>query len=117
MGKISILIATLFLTACGDIEVKTKDSNHTVTQTGSAYYYVTVRLEFIDQIKNLCQDRYIDQLSNPLYPQLVANCTFENLSLLNIDFGQIKATQDELCGLEYNNLTPDQKSVYDVICR
>ena len=102
------------LVACGESTVKVKDSSHTIG--GEAYQYVIVRFEFIQKVKKLCEDLYIqsDYETVPLYRQAVAQCTFDNLSIL--DLGAIDEFKTGFCDQETDGLTPEEQLKVDQIC-
>lgn len=111
-----LVISVMALLGCGDIKVKTQDSNHTATLSGAAYTYVIVRLEFIEQIKQLCQAKHNTIVDYAEFERAVADCTFQNLSILNIDVGAIQDVQSNLCNQNPATLTPDALAVYNTIC-
>ena len=87
MNKVLCLIAMLpALIAC-EAKVKTETQDQKLVSSGESYNYIVVRIEFLDQINQLCKDsilasEYEDEL---LLKKAIADCTFDNLSLLNID--------------------------------
>jgi hypothetical protein len=80
------LIMAILLVSCGQSsEVDVKDSNHTIG--GETKSIITLELPFISQVNELCKDLYIerDYVSVEYWKQAVAKCTFDNISVLNID--------------------------------
>lgn len=92
------------------------DSNHTVG--GEAYQYVVVQFEFISSIKQLCSDihphkDYTDSIERD---KAIAQCTFDNLSIL--DSALISEFTNEFCDdtINYNDLTPEEQAEVDTLC-
>lgn len=111
-----LVISVMALLGCGDIKVKTKDSNHTATVSGTSYSYVVIKLEPIEQIKQLCRDKY-NQITDPNeFNRTVADCTFQNLSILNIDMGAVRDVQSDLCTQNPATLSPDTLAIYNALC-
>lgn len=113
------LIALLAFTSCGfngNQRLSVNDSLQSVTLSGEAFTYIVVRLEFIDEIKILCQDLHFDIPDAQVRNKTVAECTFDRLTLLNFDFGSLLDVQNELCQQDPSTLTPDQLQVYNTIC-
>ena len=111
-----LLISVMTLIGCGDVKVKTEDSAHTATLSGSAYTYVIIRLEFIEQIKQLCQAKHNTIIDFAEFERTVAECTFQNLSILNIDMGAIRDVQSDLCTQDPATLAPDALAIYNTVC-
>lgn len=110
------LLLILLLTGCGlngEQKITTNTQDQNVKFGGEAYTYVIFRLEFIEQVRQLCADKHLlsDYDSQELYKQAVANCTFDNLALINIDTGAITSFTDQYCGPNANlsGLTPEQQ--------
>lgn len=116
-----IVIAIAFLLATGcNYAVKTNDSVQKIEQTGASYTYVIVRLEFLQQVQTLCQDLYLRSsfATDELWKQQVAQCTFDNLSLLNIDLSQISTFNQAYCqpGSDLSGFTPQQQADIVAAC-
>lgn len=81
------LILLFTLLSCGDTKVKIPNTEHNMKLSGSSYNYIIVRLEFIKDIERLCNDLilYSDYPTYELYKQAVAQCTFDKLSLLDVN--------------------------------
>ncbi len=114
MKNYLIIALLLAIGACGESTVKVKDSSHTIG--GEAYQYVIVRFEFIQKIKRLCKELYLESDFNtvPLYNQAVAQCTFDNLSIL--DLGAIGEFKNGFCDQPTEGLTPEEQLQVDQIC-
>lgn len=82
-------------------ELKIDDSVHTGTISGEAKNRIIVEMQFIGEIKQLCKELHLqsDYSSKKLYKQAVAQCTFDNLAILNLDLNsdQLQNTINELC--------------------
>lgn len=111
-----LILIALALTGCGSFDVNVPNSTQNVVQSGSSYAYIVVRLEFINEIKQLCQDLNNNVPDSNERARLVADCTFERMSLLNFDFGALTDVQNDLCTIDPATLTPDQLQVYLAIC-
>lgn len=113
VGFLIILAVMIFLMAgCGSV-FKTNDSTQNVVQSGTSFEYVVVRLEFIQQIQQLCADSLLqtNYASFTLYKQAVADCTFTKLSSLgSINTGAITSFQQQYCqaNSDLSALTPQQ---------
>lgn len=98
----------------GDQRLTTNDSTQHILISGDAYSYIVVRLEFIQQINDLCRDANIqsDYATEALYKKAVADCTFHQLSILNIDPAKVKDFQNAYCepGADLSGFTPQQAS-------
>jgi hypothetical protein len=81
------LVLLLFLLSCGKTELEIPNTQQAVVVSGSSYNYVIVRLEFLRDIQALCNDLILesDYETNDLYRQAVAQCTFDKLSLLDVN--------------------------------
>lgn len=114
------LLTLLFLLiSCGQqnhaIEIdpiEIDDSEHTID--GEAYQYVVVQFDFIQEIKQLCEDLYPEYEENRA--QKVAQCTFDNLSIL--DTGLVSEFNNEFCNNQesYDQLTPEEQLQVDQLC-
>lgn len=91
------LFLLMFLLSCGKSEIQIKAPEEDVI-SGETYSYVILQLEFIQQIKTLCEELYLpEDFDNiKLYKQKVAECTFDNLSAL--DLGAIEDFTNAICG-------------------
>lgn len=111
--KYLILMFVSLTAACGfngTQKLETNNAEQSVVQSGSSYAYVIVRLEFIQQIHDLCRDKYLvsDYETEALYRQVVAECVFDNLAILNIS----PTFQNSYCepGADLSGFTPEQTS-------
>jgi hypothetical protein len=111
-----LLGLVLFISACGfngDQKISTNDSKQDINLHGEAFTYVIVRLEFIQQINDLCKNRFLksDYLTEVLYNQAVADCTLTSLALFNISPTTIKTFQDQYCkpGTDLSGYTPKEQ--------
>lgn len=88
------LVITLLLASCGfngEQKITTNDSTQTVETAGEAYTYFVMRLEFIDQIEELCRDlEYNESLSESEYDKAVAQCTFDKMSAIEVDLSNLQ---------------------------
>lgn len=112
-----LLVLVTLISACGfngDQKLSTNDSKQDINLHGEAYTYVVVRLEFIQQINDLCKDRFLktDYVTETLYNQAVAECTLANLGLFNINPSTVKSFQDQYCkpGTDISGYTPKEQS-------
>lgn len=106
-----IIMCFLVMTACQQ-GVNVSDSKHELVQSGSTFSYVVVRLEFISELKQICVD------ANPLskFPseeeqkRVIAECTIERLSLIDINPEDIADFTTDYCGpnADLSGLTPEQ---------
>jgi hypothetical protein len=82
------LILLIFLSAC-QVKLKSdpiKTENAHVIQSGESYTYIVIKLDFIEQIKQLCLDSnpQPEGLPDRAYSQLIAKCTLDNMNLFNV---------------------------------
>tara|TARA_R100001244_G_scaffold109182_1_gene80809 strand:- start:245 stop:589 length:345 start_codon:yes stop_codon:yes gene_type:complete len=100
MKSFLISAALILITACGESTLDVSDSKHksTTKVSGEAYQYVIIRFEFITKVKRLCRELNIlsDYENVEQYDQAVAQCTFDNLSVLNATM--LKDFVEENCG-------------------
>lgn len=121
MKKLLTLILGLSLTACG-FDARVSDSEHDVNVNveGETFAYVILRLEFISEIKELCE------LANPienfeseaLRGQAVAECTINNLNVLNISIANLDDFASSLCpkDADLTNLTEQERADVEAAC-
>lgn len=98
MKRAALVMYLLLISACGfngDQKVSVRDSNHNIN----------VIFTFIQQIKDLCtaQTNPADYPTAFLYNKAIADCTFKNLSLLNM--------QQIVEGCALPDLTPEQQQL------
>lgn len=107
-----LLIILFLLTSCGDSKVKVQDSKHKGKISGETYSYVILQLEFIQQIKQLCQELNVLSDFNTVtdYNKAVAECTFENLSVL--DLNALEQFNMEICD---NPQTPEEIQICEAL--
>lgn len=102
-------ILMLVLLSCGQSDVNIKDSEHKFITSGETINKLILDLPFINQVNELCKALYlIDEFQSiELYNQQVAQCTFDNISILNINgltADNFDNTVNELCTQpEYQN--------------
>jgi hypothetical protein len=82
------LMLLIFLSAC-QVKVKSdpiKTETAHIIQSGESYTYIVIKLDFIEQIKQLCLDSnpQPEDLPDRAYSQLVAKCTLDHMNLFNI---------------------------------
>jgi len=103
-----LLIMLLLLAGCGF------NGEQKLTQSGSSYTYVVVRLEYLEQIKELCLEA--NPLSNfttaELQKESIANCTLENMKIFNINVADVLDFKNKYCGdqVGFNTFTPEQQA-------
>lgn len=114
MNKL-ILLLPLLLASCGfngNQKLETNDSKQQIEQTGTSYTYVVVRLEFIEQIRLLCLDAnpLEDFTSESQQKKAVAQCTIDNMAILNINLAQVNDFTGQYCqdGADLSQYTPEQ---------
>lgn len=114
MRKLSTLILLLLTASCGI------NGTQKVEQDGNSFTYIVVRLEYLEQIKALCQD------ANPiegfetetLHKKAIAECTIENMNVFNIDLGEVDSFTNEYCieGADLSSFTPQQQADIIAAC-
>ena len=108
MKKLLVFLP-LLLAAC-DINVRTDDTQAKVIVEGESYSYIVVRLEFISQLIDLCNNLVLDSdfETIELADQARAKCVFDNLGLVNIPFNQFQQDFTGLCQNPPVQLTDEQ---------
>lgn len=105
--KKHIIVYTLLLAACsGGISGKQE-----LVQSGSSTTYVTLRFEFVDQLRQLCAASYLqsDFIDGLHYQQAVANCVFSHLNAVGATAPSISSFQSQFCTNIPTNLTPEEQ--------
>lgn len=79
------IIMLLVLASC-EIKLKSDPVKQEVSQSGESRTYIVLRIEFIQQIKDLCLQSNIrpEGVDDIIYNKVVADCTLNNLDLFNI---------------------------------
>lgn len=110
-----LLVVSCLLAGC---QVDVTDSAHKVQQEGTSYTYVVVRLEFIEQVRQLCVAKFNELPGGPERDREIANCTLENLQLLNVNFGQLEDFSQQYCqeGADLSGLPADQRAEIERAC-
>jgi hypothetical protein len=117
MKQTVFILTTLFLSACGfngTQKVETNDSEQKIIQEGSSFTYVIVRLEYLEDIKNLCIDANpsVDFATEEAQKKAIAECTLEHMNVLSIDLNQIDDFNEDYCkeDADLSALTPEQQA-------
>lgn len=112
MKKILLL---LLLTSCGfngNQKLEVTDSTQRIVQDGTSFTYIIVRLEYIQQIQEICTNAnpISDFTSESEQKKAIAKCTIENMKLLNINVGQVDNFKNKYCvpGADLTGFTPQQ---------
>jgi len=115
MKILSLLIIAALATSCGI----NGEQKATITQSGSSYTYVVVRLEYLQEIKDLCTE------ANPvskfadveLQHSAIAQCTLENMKLFNISVDDVTKFANEYCNETLpDEVTPEQQEDIITAC-
>lgn len=116
-AKSLLMIAILSLFGCGfngNQKLETNDSKQQIEQTGTSYTYIVVRLEFIEQIRLLCLDAnpIEDFTTESQRNKAVAQCTIDNMAILNINLEQVDDFTGQYCedDADLSQYTPEQIS-------
>lgn len=120
----ALVVAVLILAGCGfngTQRVETSDSEQRIVQDGASYIYVVLRLEFIEQIRELCEDANPKEsfTSAAQRRQAVAECTLDNLDIFNISVGQVDDFTGRYCqeDADLSALTPEEIEDVNRACR
>lgn len=110
---------TLIIAGCGingTQKLQTNDSMQRVVQSGESHTYVIFRLEFIDQIIQLCKDSF--DINDINYNKEVSDCTFKNLSLININPAVANTFVNDYCkdGADLSAFTTEQIDQINLAC-
>lgn len=111
--KYILISLNLLLISCGSgtqtLQIEAPEDD---IISGESYNYVIIRMEFITDIRKLCEDLYIESEFDNLhvYRQTVAECTFDKLSILNLD--AINNFNDQVCE---NPQTPEEIEICDAL--
>ena len=102
----------------GDQKLTTNDSKQNIVTSGTAYYYVLVGAEFIQQIHDLCVDYIVpgDYQTYQEYRKAVADCTFQHLTSLNLNI--VADFNSKYCDpkVDVSGLTPQQLADITNMC-
>ena len=90
--SITIALSTMLSTTLGC-------GGYNLSQSGKSTTYVSLKFEFIDQLKELCQDTHIqkDYQTLELYNKAVGDCVFDHLSSVGVAAPTIKSFQEQHC--------------------
>lgn len=114
-----LLAMCLLLLGCNS-QIKTNDSKQEVVQSGESYTYIVVRLEFIEEMKKLCQESLLveDYANTALYNQAVAQCTFDKFTILNVNPTEITTFISTYCQptSDLSALTPSELASVTSAC-
>ena len=95
--RILLTLIFILLTSCGgEVKLKAEAPDEAIL-SGETYSYVIVQLDFIQQMRQICEDLYLESEfdTQDLYLQEVAQCTLDNLSIL--DLSAVEEFNDEIC--------------------
>jgi hypothetical protein len=119
--KYLLLFASFSLVGCGMWGVQrvvTNDSEQRIVQDGESVTYVTIRLEFIEQFKQLCTERHQSIVSQPLREKVIAQCTVELLTSLNIDpFSSLPTDIGAYCEQPDSELSAEEIVIKSAVCQ
>lgn len=117
--RIILLISLMSLLGCG-AKVETKTQDQIVKHEGEGTSIILVRLEFIEQIRQLCEDKNIQDsfTSEVLWKQAIAECTFDNLSLVSIDPVQALDFTNDYCtdDADLSGFSPEEQASILAAC-
>jgi hypothetical protein len=123
MFKLIVLsIALNILSAC-EMKVKSdpiKTETAQIVQSGESYTYIVIKLDFIEQIKQLCLDSnpQTDSTVETEYKKLIADCTLQHMNIFNISPVQTMDFIGKYCSptSDLSGLTPDQLKNITAAC-
>lgn len=106
-----ILFIGLILSGCGF-------NGTEAVQTNNATQTISIEFGFLNQIQTLCQQQTLRSgfTSDELYNQAIANCVFNNLTVLNA--AQLANLQNNYCGpnADLSSFTPSQIATIESSC-
>lgn len=121
--KILFIIFIFVLSSCGfngKQVIQTTNSRQDIVQSGESSITITVELSFISQLWELCKDVNLQSSfpSQELWKQHVAQCVFDNLSIINIDPIDFSNTLTNYCSpiADLSQLTPEQVTQLHALC-
>jgi hypothetical protein len=123
MKVIMMFIVVVMLSACGlngNQRFTANDSTHRVVQEGEGFIYVIIRLEFIDQIRELCEDLnpIEDYESEANQKKAVAECALNGFTLFNLNLDLIGEFLDDKCDdLNTEGMTPEEIEQAEELCK
>lgn len=107
-------IILMFFQNCGF------NGNQKITQEGESITKLVLELGFIEDINLLCQQSINsnDFLDEEGYNQAVAECTLDNLSVLQLDINAIDEVVSTLCdeNADLSQLTPEERLEVERAC-
>jgi len=120
MMVLIIYLVAILLSILGCGKVETNDSRQDVVQSGESFTYIVVRLEFIEQMKQLCKESLLEEnyTSVQLYNQAIAQCTFEKLTVLSVNPTEITTFINQYCqpSSDVSGLTPEELANISAAC-
>lgn len=90
-----LLILMLLFTSCGDSTIKLENPDEPIT--GETYSYVVIQMEFISEMRLLCEQSLATQsfVTEELRNKEIADCTFDKLSILDLE--ALNNFNNEIC--------------------
>ena len=77
----TLMLSLILLVSCGKIRTENK-----VELEGQSYSYVIVKFEFVEQIKQLCDESTpVEGIEPSERTRVVAQCTLDKINILNLD--------------------------------
>lgn len=110
-----MFLSTISIFGCGF------NGNQKVTQDGQSYIYLVVKLDFIEQVRQLCQDSLLktDYSTEELWKQAISQCTFKNLSFAGISTSQANNFSTQYCQANSNlsSFSPQDQANITAACK
>lgn len=106
------ILSLLFLISCGNSEVQLKAPEEDIL-SGETYSYIILRVEYITEIRQQCENLYPAyeyDMNRPEYPdnrkQDIATCFFDNM--IDINVGELEQFNQEVCSKPIEEQTAEE---------
>lgn len=114
------LIILLLFMSCGSSDINIKAPEEDIKISGETYSYIILRVEYITEIRQQCENLYPSYLINPSNQseveeraKLVAECFFDNM--IDINVGELGEFNTEVCDKPIEEMTPEEIQICEAI--
>jgi len=119
MKWLTLILLMVVSAGCGSA-LETNDSRQDVVQSGESTTNIIIDLKYIAEVRELCEAAELpeDYESRVLYDQAVAQCTLDNIQLLNLNVDGID-TALELCedDADLSGFSPEEQADILATCQ
>ena len=108
------------LTSCGDTSHQIEAPEDPIKIEGETYSYIILRVEYITEIRQQCENLHPSYLINPSSQaevqeraKLVAECFFDNM--IDINVGELGQFNDEVCNRPIEEQSEEEQQVCEAL--